>query len=54
MIIYPRFWDHIFNPPFGYTPALLNPHAEGQLTYTNFKKGKSNTQTNLVTDLRTD
>ena len=44
---YPRFWDHIVNPPLGCIPALLKPHARGQLTYSNFKIWKSNTQTNL-------
>ena len=36
-----------FNSPFGCTPALLKPHAGGQLPYSKFKIGKSNTPTNL-------
>ena len=41
------FWDHIFNPPLGVPPSFLKPHAGGQLPYSNFEIGKSNTQTNL-------
>ena len=45
--IYPRFWDHIFNPPLLCTPVLLKPHSRGQLPSSNFEIGKMNTPTNL-------
>ena len=41
------FGINIINPLFGCAPTLLKPHAGGQLPYSNFKIGQSNTPTNM-------
>ena len=46
--IYPGFWVHILDPPFGCTPTLLKPTIGGHLPYSNIKIEKLNVPTNLA------